>query len=279
MGKTKNTTAKNSALHNTPTKLPNSRETGHFSEPEKTRTTTTPTPTTPVLTAGMAELISGDVASVLTGTTDTQRPPDTLKSKSPFAMAGNQDALQLTDSLRSKPPSAMAGNQDALQWSGITPVKSTPPFAMAGNKYALQLSGITPVNSEPPFAMAGNKDALQLTDSLKTTHLFAMAGKQDALQVSGPTPVSAVDVQENGGGGDRSAKVSHAAGPLLTHNAHSAGLMGVSTPQRGKQRDDYEGQSKDKYALFGAERVLRQQLELLDQKDLHAAAAHAEAIE
>ena len=54
--------------------------------------------------------------------------------------------------------------------------------------------------------------------------------------------------------------------------------MGVRTPPRGKQRDDYEGQSKDKYALFGAERVLRQQLELLDQRDLHAAAAHAEAI-
>ncbi len=54
--------------------------------------------------------------------------------------------------------------------------------------------------------------------------------------------------------------------------------MGVTTPPRGKQRDDYKGQSKDKYALFGAERVLRQQLELLDQRDLHAAAAHAEAI-
>ena len=64
------------------------------------------------------------VASILTGATKTQRPPDTLKSKPPFAIAGNQDALQL---------------------SGITPVKSKPPFAMPGNQDALQLSGINPV--------------------------------------------------------------------------------------------------------------------------------------
>ncbi len=104
-----------------------------------------------------------------------------------------------------------------------------------------------------------------------------MAGNQDALQLSGATSVYVVS-KEGGGGGDRSADVSHAAGPLLTHNTHYEGLMGVTTPQRGKQRDDYEGQSKDKYALFGAERAIRQQLELLDQDDLHAAAAHAEAI-
>ncbi len=123
----------------------------------------------------MAELISGDVPSVLTGATETQRPPDTLESKPPFAMAGNQDALQL---------------------KGITQVKSKPPFAMAGN--------------------------------------------QDALQLSGITPVFAVGMQERGGGGERSAGVSHAAGPLLTHT-HYDGLMGVTTPPRGKQRDDYEG--------------------------------------
>ena len=168
-------------------------------------------------------------------------------------MAGNQNALQLTDSLKSTPPFAVAGNQDALQWRGITPV-----------------------NSEPPFAMAGNQDALQLTDSLKSTPPLAMAGNQDALQLSGATSMYVVS-NERGGGGDRFAAVSHAAGPLLTH-AHSDGLMGVTTPQRGKQRDDYEGQSQDKYALFGTERAIRQQLELLDQGDLHASAAHAEAI-
>ena len=97
MGRTKNTKANNSALDKTPTNLPNSQETGHSSEPEKTRPTTTPTPTTPVSTAGIhEELKSGDVASVLTGATETQRSPDTLKSKPPFAMAGNQDALQLS---------------------------------------------------------------------------------------------------------------------------------------------------------------------------------------
>ena len=36
-------------------------------------------------------------------------------------------------------------------------------------------------------------------------------------------------------------------------------------------------QSKDKSDLFEAERIIRQQLELLNQRDLHAAAAHAEA--
>ena len=54
--------------------------------------------------------------------------------------------------------------------------------------------------------------------------------------------------------------------------------MGVTTPQRSKQRDDYEGQSKDKYAKFKAEREIRQQLEILDQRNLHTAAALAEAI-
>ncbi len=54
-------------------------------------------------------------------------------------------------------------------------------------------------------------------------------------------------------------------------------MKGVTTTPRGKQRDEYEGQSKDKYDLFEAERIIRQQLELLDQMDLHAAAAHAEA--
>ncbi len=96
MGRTRNTKANNSALDKTPTNLPNSQETGHSSEPEKTRPTTTPTPTTRFSTAGIEELKSGDVASVLTGATDTQSPPDPLKTTPPFAMAGNQDALQLS---------------------------------------------------------------------------------------------------------------------------------------------------------------------------------------
>ena len=54
-------------------------------------------------------------------------------------------------------------------------------------------------------------------------------------------------------------------------------MKGVTTTPRGKQRDEYEGQSKDKYDLFEAKRIIRQQLELLDQRDLHAAAAHVEA--
>ena len=73
MRKKNNTKATNSARDNTPTNHPTSQGKGRPCAPEKTRTTTAPTPTTPVLTAGMAELISGDVASVLTGTTDTQR--------------------------------------------------------------------------------------------------------------------------------------------------------------------------------------------------------------
>ncbi len=187
MGKKNNTKATNSALDNTPTNLPNSRETGHFSEPENKRPSMTMSPTTPVLTAGVAALTSGEVVSVLTGAT-AQGPPDSLKNAPQFVMAGNQDAFQM----------------------------------------------------------------------------------------SGCTRLSAVDLQD-WGGGDQSAAVSHAAGPLITH-AHSEGLMGVTTPQRGKQRDDYEGQSKDKYAKFKAERAIRQQLEILDQTDLHTAAALAEAI-
>ena len=114
MGKTKNTTkATNSALNNTPTNHPTSQGKGQPCASEKIRATTTPTPRTQVLAAGRAELISGDVPSVLTGATETQRPPDTLKNTPSFAMAGNKDALQL---------------------SGITPVNSEPPFAMAGNR-------------------------------------------------------------------------------------------------------------------------------------------------
>ncbi len=87
---------KKSALNNTPTNHPTSQGKGQPCASEKTRATTTPTPRTPVLAAGMAELISGDVPAVLTGATETQRPPDTLKSTPPLAMAGNQDALQLS---------------------------------------------------------------------------------------------------------------------------------------------------------------------------------------
>ena len=81
---------------------------------------------------------------------------------------------------------------------------------------------------------------------------------------------------QEGGGEDLSAGVSHAAEQLLTHT-HYDGLMGVTTTPQGKQRDEYKGQSKDNYDLIEAKRIVRQQLELLDQRDLHAAAAHEEA--
>ncbi len=76
---------------NTPTNHPNSGETGHFSEPENKRQSMTTSPKTPVLTAGVAALTSGEVVSVLTGAA----PPDLLKNSPQFVMAGNQDALQL----------------------------------------------------------------------------------------------------------------------------------------------------------------------------------------
>ena len=50
-------------------------------------------------------------------------------------------------------------------------------------------------------------------------------------------------------------------------------MTGVTTTPRGKQRDECE----DKSDLFEAERIICQPLELLNQRDLHAAAAHAEA--
>ncbi len=105
---------------------------------------------------------------------------------------------------------------------------------------------------------------------------FAMAGNQDALQLSGITPVFAVGMHERGGGGKLSAGVSHAAAQLLTHT-HYDDLTGVTTTPRGKQRDECGVQSKDKSDLLEAERIIRQQRELLNQRDLYAAAAHAEA--
>ena len=51
--------------------------------------------TTPVLTAGVAALTSGEVVSVLPGAT-AQGPPDSLKHTPPFVMAGNQDAFQMS---------------------------------------------------------------------------------------------------------------------------------------------------------------------------------------
>ena len=82
---------------------------------------------------------------------------------------------------------------------------------------------------------------------------------------------------KKGGRGDRSADVSHAAGPLRTRTEYD-GLMGVTTSPQGKQRDEYEGQSKDKNDLFAEERFIRLELKILDQMDFHAAAAHAESI-
>ena len=108
MGKTNKTKkATNSALNNTPTSHLTSQGNGQPCASETTRATTTPTPRTQVLTAGMAELIPGNVLSVLTGATEPQRPSETMK-KTPttkvltagraeliLAMAG-QDALPLS---------------------------------------------------------------------------------------------------------------------------------------------------------------------------------------
>ena len=53
---------------------------------------------------------------------------------------------------------------------------------------------------------------------------------------------------------------------------------GVTTPPRGNQRDNNKGQRKEKYAKDAEERFIRLELMILDQMDLHAAAAHAESI-
>ena len=103
-----------------------------------------------------------------------------------------------------------------------------------------------------------------------------MAGNQDALKLSGTTSVFAIGMQEEGGGGERSAGVSHAAAQLLTHT-HYDDLTGVTTTPRGKRRDKGEVQSQDESDLFEAERIIRQQRELLNQKDRHAAADRARA--
>ena len=95
MGRQRKNKANSAQKDNTPTNLPNSRETGHFSEPENKRPSMTTSPTTPVLTAGVAALTSGEVVSVLTGAT-AQGPPDSLNNTPPFVMAGNQDAFQMS---------------------------------------------------------------------------------------------------------------------------------------------------------------------------------------
>ena len=104
-----------------------------------------------------------------------------------------------------------------------------------------------------------------------------MAGNQDALQLSGTTSVYVIGEEEGGGGSHRSSDVSHAAGPLRTRTAKE-GLMGITTPTQGNQRDNNEGQREEKYAKDAEERLIRQQLQILDQMDIHAAATHAESI-
>ena len=65
--------------------------------------------------------------------------------------------------------------------------------------------------------------------------------------------------------------------------------MGVTTPPQANQRDNNEGQRKVKYyvrekpptytyAKDAEERFIRVELMILDQMDLHAAAAHAKSI-
>ncbi len=181
MGKNKTTKATNSALNNTPTNHLTSQGNGQPCASEKTRATTTPTPRTQVLAAGMAELIPGDVLSVLTGATEPQRQPETMK-KTPTTSV------------------LAAGRAELI-------------LAMAG-KDALQLSGINPVHSEPQVLMAGNRDAFKLTDSLKRTPQVAMAGDQNALQLSGTTSVYVVG--EEGGAGETDPRTFHT---LQDHSA------------------------------------------------------------
>ncbi len=112
---------KSAQKDNTPTNHPNSGETGHFSEPENKRSSMTTRNETPVLTAGVAALTSGEVVSVLTGAA----PPDLLKKV--LTGAAPPDLLKnlLTgaappDLLKNSPQFVMAGNQDAFQMSGCT---------------------------------------------------------------------------------------------------------------------------------------------------------------
>ena len=168
MGKTNKTkTATNIALNNTPTSHLTSQGNGQPCASETTRATTTPTPRTQVLTAGMAELIPEDVLSVLTGATELQRQPETMK-KTPTTKVLTASGAELI-------------------------------LAVAGQD-ALQSSGVSPVHSEPQVPMAGNQDAFELTGSLKRTPPIAMAGNQDALQLSGTTSVYVIGEEEGGAG-------------------------------------------------------------------------------
>ena len=92
--------------------------------------------------------------------------------------------------------------------------------------------------------------------------------------------------QRIGGRGDLSedaeisAGVSHAEGQLQRRHltdTKNDDLTGVTTTPRGKRRDKCEVQGMAESDLPEEEHIIRQQLEILNQKQLHAAAAQAEA--
>ena len=90
VGQKKKNKVNSARKDNTPTNHPNSGETGHFSEPENKRSSMTTRNETPVLTAGVAALTSGEVVSVLTGAA----PPDLLKTVSVLTGAAPPDLLK-----------------------------------------------------------------------------------------------------------------------------------------------------------------------------------------
>ncbi len=81
VGQKKKNKANSARKDNTPTNHPNSGETGHFSEPENKRSSMTTRNETPVLTAGVAALTSGEGSPL-------------------FVMAGNQEAFQMSGCTR-----------------------------------------------------------------------------------------------------------------------------------------------------------------------------------
>ena len=81
VGQKKKNRTNSARKDNTPTNHPNSGETGHSSELENKRSSMTRDNETPVLTAGVAALTSGEGSPL-------------------FVMAGNQDAFQMSGCTR-----------------------------------------------------------------------------------------------------------------------------------------------------------------------------------
>ena len=77
-----------------------------------------------------------------------------------------------------------------------------------------------------------------------------------------------------------SAGVSHDEGQFQGRHltdTNNDDLTGVTTTPRGKRRDKCEVQNKAESDLLEAERIIFQQMELLKQREIHAAAEEAAA--